>query len=93
MSKRRKNHSPEFKAKVALAAISGDQTATELASRYGINASLITKWKKQLIEHSCEVFSSSNGLAPDRENEIKSLHSKIGQLAMENDFLAKALGR
>lgn len=93
MSKKRRNHSPEFKSKVALAAIRGDKTLTELAQQYGINSNLIVKWKKQLIDNSNEIFASGKGLAPDRESEIQSLQAKIGQLTMENDFLSKALGR
>ena len=93
MSRKRRNHSPEFKAKVALAAIKGDETLSELSQRHGINSNLIVKWKKLLLENSGEVFASGKGLAPDRESEIQSLQAKIGQLTMENDFLAKALGR
>ena len=93
MSQKRRNHSPDFKAKVALAAIKGDQTLSEIASRYTINANLVVKWKKQLLEQSAEVFASGKGLEPDRESEIKSLQAKIGEITMENDFLSKALGR
>jgi len=93
MSRKRRNHSPEFKSKVALAAIKGDETLSELAKRYGINANLIVKWKKLLLDNSAEVFASGKGLAPDRESEIKSLQAKIGEITMENDFLSKALGR
>jgi transposase len=93
MSQKRRNHSPDFKAKVALASIKGNQTLSEIASRYAINANLVLKWKKQLLEQSAEVFASGKGLAPDRESEIKSLQAKIGQITMENDFLSKALGR
>ncbi len=57
-----------------------------------INANLIVKWKKLLLENSGEVFASGKGLAPDRESEIKSLQAKIGEITMENDFLSKALG-
>ncbi len=92
MSRKRRNHSPDFKAKVALAAIKGDETLIELAKRYRINANLIVKWKKLLLENSAEVFASGKGLAPDRESEIKSLQAKIGEITMENDFLSKALG-
>jgi transposase len=92
MSRKRRTHSPEFKAKVALAAIKGDETLGELARRYQINANLIVKWKKLLLENSGEVFASGKGLAPDRESEIKSLQAKIGEITMENDFLSKALG-
>ena len=93
MSRKRRNHSPDFNAKVALAAIKGDETLSELARRYQINSNLIVKWKKLLLENSGEVFASGKGLAPDRESEIKSLHAKIGEITMENDFLSKALGR
>jgi transposase len=92
MSRKRRTHSPDFKAKVALAAIKGDETLSELARRYQINANLIVKWKKLLLENSGEVFASGKGLAPDRESEIKSLQAKIGEITMENDFLSKALG-
>ncbi len=92
MSRKRRTHSPDFKAKVALAAIKGDETLSELARRYQINANLIVKWKKLLLENSSEVFASGKGLAPDRESEIKSLQAKIGEITMENDFLSKALG-
>jgi transposase-like protein len=92
MSRKRRNHSPEFKAKVALAGIKGDETLSELAQRFGINANLIVKWKKQLLEQSSEVFTSGKGLAPDRESELKDLQAKIGELTMVNDFLSKALG-
>jgi transposase len=93
MSKKRRNHSPDFKAKVALAAIKGDETLSELFQRFGINANLIVKWKKLLLEQSSEVFASGKGLAPDRESEIKDLQAKIGEMTMVNDFLSKALGR
>lgn len=93
MSRKRRNHSPEFKAKVALAGIKGDETLSELAQRFGINANLIVKWKKQLLDQSSEVFTSGKGLAPDRESELKDLQAKIGELTMVNDFLSKALGR
>ena len=93
MSKKRHNHSPDFKAKVALAAIKGDETLNELSQRFGINANLMVKWKKQLLDSSSEVFASGKGLAPDRESEIKALQAKIGEITMVNDFLSKALGR
>ena len=89
MSKKRRNHSPEFKAKVALAAIKRDQTLSELSNRYQINSNLIVKWKKQLLDNSAEVFASGKGLTPNREAEIKDLQAKIGEITMENDFYPK----
>lgn len=91
MSQKRRNHSPVFKAKVALLAIQGDNTLIELSQRYGVHSSVIAKWKKQLQDNSSEIFAS--GLSADREKEVQSMQRKIGQLTMENDFLAKALGR
>ena len=92
MSKRpRRNHSPAFKAKVALDALKGDQTIVELAERYQVHPNQITEWKKQLLAHAEEVFSKDR--QPDQGPDIKNLHAKIGQLSMENDFLASALGR
>ena len=70
MSKKRRNHSPEFKSKVALAAIKGDQTLSELSRQYGITSNLIVKWKKQLMEQSSEVFTSGKGLAINRANQV-----------------------
>jgi len=93
MSRKRRTHSPAFKAKVALAAIKSDETLSQLAVRFGVNANLIVKWKKQLLEQSAEVFASGKGLAPNRESEIQSLQAKIGEITMENDFLSKALDR
>jgi transposase-like protein len=93
MSRKRRTHSPSFKAKVALAAIKSDETLSQLADRFGINANLIVKWKKQLLAQSDEVFASGKGLAPNRESEIQSLQAKIGEITMENDFLSKALDR
>jgi transposase-like protein len=91
MAKRpRRNHGSLFKAKVALEAIKGDQTLVELAERFEVHPNQITEWKKLLMERASEVFDKGK---PSREPDVKELHAKIGQLAMENDFLAVALGR
>jgi len=95
MSKtRRKRYSAEFKAKVALEAIRGDETINELASRYELHPNMITNWKRQAIDNMAAAFSSSadrKGKADDAQ--IMELHAKIGQLTVERDFLAKAFGR
>ena len=92
MSKRpRRNHAPAFKAKVALEAMKGEQTLVELSERYQVHPNQITEWKKQLLEHAPDIFSK-NGKA-EQGPDVKDLHAKIGQLSMENDFLAGALGR
>ena len=91
MSKRpRRNHGAVFKAKVALEAIKGEQTLVELAERFQVHPNQIAEWKKQLLERAAEIFDKEKkSQGPD----VKELHAKIGQLAMENDFLAVALGR
>jgi transposase len=95
MSKtKRKRYSAEFKAKVALEAIKGEQTVAELANRYGLHPNLITNWKRQAIENLAATFSSKAERArTDDDPQIKELHAKIGQLTVERDFLAKAFGR
>ena len=92
MSKRpRRNHAPAFKAKVALEAIKGEQTIVELSQRYQVHPNQITEWKKQLLENAPEIFSRSK--KAETGPDVKDLHAKIGQLAMENDFLSNAFGR
>lgn len=92
MSKRpRRNHAPAFKAKVALEALKGDQTAVELAQRYQVHPNQITEWKKQLLENAAEIFNRER--KAEQLPSVKDLHAKIGQLSMENDFLSHALGR
>ena len=91
MTKRpRRNHGAVFKAKVALEAIKGEQTLVELAARFQVHPNQITEWKKQLLDRAPEIFDKEK---KQNEPDIKELHAKIGQLAMENDFLAVALGR
>jgi transposase len=85
----RRNHSPQFKAKVALAALKGDQTIAELAQRFDVHPNQITQWKTQLLERSADVFGGDKKSEPPVD--VKTLHAKIGQLTLENDFLEGAL--
>ena len=93
MSKKRRNHSAAFKASVALEAIKGEQTLSELSARFGIHPTQIQQWKRQLVEGSKDVFGASEKERKRIESEVKDLHAKIGQLTMDRDFLSQALGR
>ena len=95
MSKRTcRTHSPAFKAKVAFAALRGDSTLANLAARFEVHPNQIESWKKHVLEHGPELFARGRADASnEREEEIKTLHAKIGRLSMEKDFLSKALGR
>ena len=93
MRRPRRNHTAAFKAKVAVAALKGDKTLAELAEKFDVHANQITQWRSQLLEGATGVF-----LSPAEKREVvgpsvKDMQAKIGQLALENDFLAGALGR
>ena len=91
MSRRpRRNHSPAFKAKVALEAIRGDKTLAELAKQYDVHPNQITDWKTQLLERASAVFGETSAPA-EPAADLKQLHAKIGQQAVEIDFLEGAL--
>jgi transposase len=93
MSKRpRRNHSPAFKAKVALAAVRGEKTLTELAQQFDVHPNQITQWRSQLLEGAAGVFGSeTNVVAAAPVIDVKTLHAKIGELTLANDFLEGAL--
>ena len=89
----RKRYSAEFKAKVALEAIRGELTLSQLGAKYGVHQTMINGWKKQAVERLSTVFESRPDAGQTREADIEKLHAKIGQLIVERDFLAKAFGR
>ena len=94
MSRRpRRNHSPAFKAKVALAAVKGEKTLAELAQLYDVHANEITTWRTQLLEGAAGVFGADPAAAAEPAIDVKTLHAKIGELTLVNDFLAGALGK
>ena len=87
--RKRRNHSPEFKAKVAIAALKGDKTLAELAQQFDVHPNQITDWKNQLVEHSAAAFGDKS--ARESGPDIQTMPAKIGQLTLENDFLERAL--
>ena len=89
MKRTRRNHGPTCKAQVAVAAIKGDKALAELAEQFSVRPTQITEWKPQLLERVADVFGGTTPTAnmPD----LKILHAKIGQPALENDFLEGAL--
>ena len=89
MKRSRRNHGAAFKAQVALAAVRGDKTLAELAEHFGVHPTQITEWKRHLLERVADVFGGT-AHKPDVP-DLKVLHAKIGQLALENDFLEGAL--
>ena len=92
MGKKRKQHSPQFKAKVALAALQNEETTAQLASRFDIHPTMITTWKRQLLDNAAELFDKSQKSRKQAEGKIDELYRHIGKLKVERDFLARKLG-
>ncbi len=93
MKRKRRNHSPDFKAKVALEAAREEKTIAELSREYGVHANQITAWKRQLLEGASGLFTPAAERNREGEAESKELLAKIGELTMERDFLSRALKR
>jgi len=89
----RKRYSADFKAKVALEAIKGELTISQLGAKYGLHQTMINSWKKQAIDNLPTAFEQKTNVAKTPDAEVEKLHAKIGQLVVERDFLSKAFGR
>jgi transposase len=91
MSNKRKKYNPEFKAKVALAAVKNEATISELAARFGVHPNMIAKWKRNLIEGAADIFAKGQKSLQQTDEQIDELYRQIGKLQVERDFLSKKL--
>lgn len=89
MGVKRKQHSAQFKAQVAMAAMSGEKTLAELSVEYGVHQTMISTWKQELARRAGELFERSAKKAEEgQQKTIDELYRQIGQLKVERDFLA-----
>ena len=91
MSRKRKQYSPEFKAKVALAALKYEQTVAELAARFEIHPTMINNWKRNLLDGASDIFDKGQKKQKHMEAKVDELYRQIGKLKVERDFLSKKL--
>ena len=91
MSNKRKKYNPEFKAKVALAALKNEETTSELAARFGVHPTMIATWKRTLLDGAPDVFDKGQKSRKQTEEHVDELYKQIGRLQVERDFLSKKL--
>lgn len=91
MSSKRKKYPPEFKAKVALAALKNEETISELSARFGVHPTMINNWKRTLLDNASGIFDNGHKARTQKEAEADELYRQIGQLKVENDFLSRKL--
>ena len=91
--RKRRNHDAGFKARVALEALKGERTVSELAAEYGVHPTMIHQWKKALLDGAADIFERGGRkpVSEVDEETVRSLHAKIGELAVANDFLSRKL--
>ena len=91
MSKKRKQYGASLKAKVALGALKGDHITSELAARFQIHPTMVSIWKRELMEHASDLFDTNGRKQNDHQHQIDTLYRQIGQLTVERNFLARKL--
>lgn len=91
--RKRRNHDAGFKARVALEAVKGEGTVSELSAEYGVHPTMIHQWKKALLDGAADIFERGGRkpVSEVDEETVRSLHAKIGELAVANDFLSRKL--
>jgi len=92
MGKIRKKHSPQFKAKVALATIKNDETIAQIANRFGVHPNMVSTWKRQMLEGAADIFDKNHSSRKQDQAETDELYRQIGKLKVDNDFLSRKLG-
>ena len=93
MSNKRKRYNPEFKAKVALAALKNEETMSELAARFGVHPTMIAAWKRALLDGAADIFDKNQKTQKQSEEHVNELYRQIGRLQVERDFLSKKLSQ
>jgi transposase-like protein len=91
MSNKRKRYNPEFKAKVALAALKNEETMSELAARFGVHPTMIASWRRTLLNGAPDIFDKGQKSRKQTEEHVDELYKQIGRLQVERDFLSKKL--
>ena len=91
MSNKRKRYNPEFKAKVAVAALKNEETTSELTARFGVHPTMIAAWKRALLNGAPDIFDKNQKAKKQTKKQVDELYQKIGQLQVERDFLSKKL--
>jgi transposase len=93
MSNKRKRYNPEFKAKVALAALKNEETMSELAARFGVHPTMIAAWKRALLDGAPDIFDKNQKTKKQAEEHVDELYRQIGRLQVERDFLSRKLSQ
>lgn len=92
MSKKRKQYSSQFKAKVALEAVQNESTVAEIAQKYGVHPTMVNNWKRALLDGASNIFDKGQKSQQQNDAKVDELYRQIGQLKVERDFLSKKFG-
>lgn len=92
MSKKRKQYSSQFKAKVALEAVQNESTVAEIAQKYGVHPTMVNNWKRALLDGASNIFDKGQKSQKENDAKVDELYRQIGQLKVERDFLSKKFG-